>query len=74
MPDPVETNQDAIEPVLFSTRIRPHRSLTPSQFRLLLVFVALAGAVPTVPFVLMGAWPVAGFMGLDVLAIYLAFK
>lgn len=30
--------------------------------------------VTTVPFVLLGAWPVAGFMGLDVALFYLAFR
>lgn len=30
--------------------------------------------VMCVPFLLIGAWPVAGFMGLDVLALYIAFR
>ena len=33
-----------------------------------------AGLLVTLPFVLIGAWPILGFMGLDVLAIYLAFR
>jgi len=33
-----------------------------------------ASAVYSLPFFLMGAWPVVGFLGLDVLALYLAFK
>ncbi len=74
MQDPVEFHSDAAEPVLFATRIHPHRSMTQSQFRLLLALVGLASGITTVPFVLMGAWPVAGFMGLDVLAVYFAFK
>ena len=68
------SDADPVDPVLFSTRLRPHRSLTPRQFRWLLTGIAGVSTVATVPFVLMGAWPVAGFMGLDVLVIYAAFK
>jgi uncharacterized membrane protein len=66
-PDPADTP-------LFQRRIRPHRSMKPAQVRLLLVFVALGGVVTSMPFVLIGAWPVAGFFGLDVLLVYLAFR
>ena len=65
---------DPAEPVLFATRLRPHRSLKQRQFRLLLAGIGGVSFVSTLPFVVMGAWPVAGFMGLDVLAVYLAFK
>ncbi len=30
--------------------------------------------VSSVPFVILGAWPVAGFFGLDLLALYIAFR
>lgn len=72
MPDPDPPS--AADAVLFATRIHPHRSLTRAQFRLLLGLVGAISFVTTLPFVIMGAWPVAGFMGLDVLAIYVAFK
>lgn len=65
---------DPVDPVLFATRLHPHRSLTQRQFRWLLTGVAAVSTVATLPFVIMGAWPVAGFMGLDVLAVYVAFK
>ena len=74
MPDPDPIPSDPADAVLFATRIHPHRSLTRPQFRLLLTLVATVSFVATLPFVIMGAWPVAGFMGLDVLAVYLAFK
>ena len=38
-----------------------------------LCFVALVGVLVSIPFYLLGAWPVVGFFGLDVLALYLAF-
>ncbi len=62
------------DPVLFATRLRPHRSLTQPQFHRLLVAVGAISFCVTLPFVIMGAWPVAGFMGLDVLLVYVAFK
>ena len=34
----------------------------------------LIGTVSSLPFILMGAWPVAGFFGLDILLIFVAFK
>lgn len=37
-------------------------------------FVILVNVVVGVAFLLLGAWPVFGFCGLDVAAIYLAFK
>lgn len=67
------TDDPADRPLL-SVRLTPHRSLSPQQFHVLLATLAGAGIFLGLPFVLMGAWPVAGFMGLDVLAIYVAFK
>ena len=69
-----EVGITAAEIVLFDVRLVPHRSLTPSHFRVLMGIIALAGTVSSLPFVILGAWPVAGFMGLDVLLIYLAFR
>ena len=68
------SDADPANAVLFATRLHPHRSLTVAQFRTLLACVAAASFVATLPFVIMGAWPVAGFMGLDVLGVYIAFK
>lgn len=65
---------DPADPVLFSTRLRPHRSMTKRQFHWLLMGIAGVSFVTTLPFVIMGAWPVAGFMGLDVLLVYAAFR
>ena len=59
---------------LLDVRIVPHRSLTAANFRLLMALFALVSVATSVPFVLLGAWPVAGFMGLDVAIFYLAFR
>lgn len=72
LPDPApESPADA---VLFATRLYPHRSMTRAQVRVILLVVGAVSLFGTLPFVLLGAWPVAGFMGLDVLALYVAFE
>lgn len=48
--------------------------MTAAQVRVLLLCVAVGGMVTSLPFVLIGAWPVAGFFGMDVLMVYLAFR
>jgi uncharacterized membrane protein len=59
---------------LFSARLKPHRSLNRRNFRVLMVIFSGASFFTTLPFVLLGAWPVAGFMGIDVAIFYFAFR
>ena len=65
---------DATDTPLFQTVLRPHRSLKLGGFRLVMALVAGASAFASVPFILLGFWPVAGFYGLDVLLLYFAFR
>ncbi len=62
------------EQPVFSAVIRPHRSLGPQGFRILMVLFCLTSIVTSIPFVVMGFWPVAGFFGLDFLGLYIAFR
>jgi len=62
------------QPKLFSARLTPHRSLNRTGFLVLMAFIAAVSFVAGVAFLLMGAWPVLGFFGLDVLVIYWAFR
>jgi uncharacterized membrane protein len=62
------------EPTLFSALLTPHRSLNRTGFLVLMAFLSLISFAAGLAFLLMGAWPVFGFFGLDVLAIYWAFK
>ena len=62
------------EPTLFSALLTPHRSLNRTGFLVLMAFLSVVSFTAGVAFLLMGAWPVFGFFGLDVLAIYWAFK
>src|SRR4051794_9518974 len=62
------------QPKLFSARLTPHRSLNRTGFLVLMAFVAAVSFAAGVAFLLMGAWPVFGFFGLDVLVIWWAFR
>ena len=57
---------------LFAATLTPHRSLTPNGKRIVIGLVAALALVPGIVFYVAGAWPVVGFMGLDVLAIWAA--
>jgi len=62
------------QPTLFSARVTPHRSLNRTGFLVLMTFIGAVSFVAGIAFLLMGAWPVLGFFGLDVLVIYWAFR
>jgi uncharacterized membrane protein len=68
------TAGNEFEPELFSALLTPHRSLNRTGFLVLMGFVSLVSFAAGLAFLLMGAWPVVGFFGLDVLAIYWAFR
>jgi len=65
---------DAPQPELFSALLTPHRSLNRTGFFLLMGFVGLISFIAGMVFLMMGAWPVLGFFGLDVLAVWWAFR
>ena len=62
------------QPELFSALLTPHRSLNRTGFLVLMTFIGAVSFIAGMAFLLMGAWPVLGFFGLDVLAIYWAFR
>ena len=61
------------ETVHFSTLLRPHRSLPPDGFKWLIRGVLLANLLVALPMYLLGAWPIAGFCGLDVALLWWLF-
>jgi len=63
-----------VQPELFSALLTPHRSLNRTGFLVVMAFVCVVSFAAGLAFLLMGAWPVLGFFGLDVLAIYWAFR
>ncbi len=71
---PDAKGSDPARECLFEARIVPHRSLSPRAFRTLMALFTLVSVASGIPFILFGAWPVAGFIGLDVALLYLAFR
>ena len=61
-------------PVFLDAELRPNRSLSPRGFRWLMGGLLAISFVAGIVFVSIGAWPVFGFFGLDVLLIWLAFR
>ena len=67
-------NDPRAEPTLFSAIITPHRSLSGRGFLLVMALVGGLSFIGGMFFFLLGAWPVVGFLGLDVLLVYWAFR
>jgi uncharacterized membrane protein len=67
-------NEQADEPTLFSAVLTPHRSLSASGFLIVMAAIGGLSFAAGVTFLILGAWPVFGFFGLDVLLVYLAFR
>ena len=65
---------DNAQPKLFSALLTPHRSLSRTGFVVLIAFLSVVSFAAGLAFLLMGAWPVLGFFGLDVLVIWWAFR
>src|SRR5271154_3581526 len=62
------------EPALFAARLTPHRSLSRTGFVLVMAVLGTVSFAAGMVFLLIGAWPVVGFLGLDVLLVYWAFR
>ena len=60
--------------VHFATSLTPHRSLSAEGFRFVIGGAVAANLVIGLPLLIMGAWPVFGFMGLDVFLLWWLFK
>jgi uncharacterized membrane protein len=74
MPDDNISENISADPEIFSAVITPHRSLGPTGF---LIFMLCIGGLSFgcgVLFLMLGAWPVFGFFGLDVFLVYWAFR
>ncbi len=62
------------EPAVFAALITPHRSLGPQGFRVVMILCGLTTLVASAAFMAVGLWPIAGFFGLDLLALAIAFR
>lgn len=60
--------------VHFATSLKPHRSLSAEGFRFVMMGAVAANVVIALPLFVMGAWPVFGFMGLDIFLLWWLFQ
>jgi uncharacterized membrane protein len=67
----IETPAPAVH---FTTRLVPYRSLSADGFKWLIRFAIGANLVIGLPLYYLGAWPVLGFMGLDVYLLWWLFQ
>jgi uncharacterized membrane protein len=59
---------------LFSAILTPHRSLGGTGFLAVMLLIGGLSFAAGLVFFVAGAWPVVGFLGLDVLLVYWAFR
>lgn len=62
------------EEEIFRALLVPHRSLGRAGFLIVMGALGLSSFVTGLFFLSLGAWPVFGFFGLDVLLVYFAFR
>ncbi|MEO9970601.1 MAG: DUF2244 domain-containing protein [Hyphomonadaceae bacterium] len=63
------------EPMIYlDEALRPNASLSPRAFVIVMTLVGIFSFAGGILYLTLGAWPVFGFFGLDMLAIWLAFK
>jgi uncharacterized membrane protein len=67
-----EQTQDGAD--TFRAVLTPHRSLGPKGFLALMLTFGAVSFATGLAFYIAGAWPVLGFLGLDVLLVYIAFR
>ena len=58
----------------FNASLHPYRSLGSKGFFWLMTLVSVVMLLVSLPFFLLGAWPIVGFAGLDILLVYWAFR
>lgn len=71
---PESTPKDGTGTVYFDAVLRPHRSLGPGGFAIVMAVATAFGFTIGITFMLAGAWPVFGFCGLEILLLYIAFR
>jgi len=59
---------------VWQATLTPHRSLDRQGFYIVMGLVILVNLVVAGMFVALGAWPIAGFAGLDVMLVWWAFR
>ncbi len=65
---------DQAQSPLFSALLTPHRAMSEKGIRWVVAFTAILASIPAITFFAMGAWPIMGLMGLDVLILWWALS
>jgi uncharacterized membrane protein len=63
-----------VDPVLYEATLRPHRSLSKPGFVIVMAVIGLSSFIAGMAFLMMGAWQVFFFFGLDVVLVWWAFQ
>lgn len=69
-----DSNAPPEDAPFFSATLMPYRSLGPTGFLILMTAVGAICFACGLLFFVIGAWPVAGFLGLDVAIVWFAFR
>jgi uncharacterized membrane protein len=69
MHDPPQDDQ-----ILFRAEVTPHRSLSARGMRLVIAFICCVSFAVTLMFWRLGAWPIAGFNGAEILLAMLLLR
>ncbi len=69
-----DATRQMTDPAVFDAVVYPHRSLGPRGFAIVMTVFCTGALLIGGAAYLMGAWPVVGFLGLDILAVWLFFK
>lgn len=73
MQDAEDRNREEDRP-FFEAVLTPYRSLSPRGFMIFMLCIAAVSFASGILFLSIGAWPVFGFFGLDVLLLWAAFR
>jgi len=67
-------NPDPPPDLLFAARLAPNRSASVKAINLVIALLAFVFFATGLGFMLIGAWPVMGFLGLEIVLLYLALR
>jgi uncharacterized membrane protein len=70
----MSNGSDSPRRLLFQAHLKPHRSLSRRAFRRVMAAVTIFSLTVSLVTFLAGAWPVFGFMGLDIVLVYTALR
>jgi uncharacterized membrane protein len=60
--------------IIMDACLYPHRSLSRRGFRWLMAVMVALSTLASLPFYMLGAWPVVGFFGLDIVLLWVFFR